>query len=47
MKLAETRARDGPKAVPLGRIIQPVLDHGGDAADDLELWSAIKQRALH
>jgi hypothetical protein len=31
MKLAETRVRDGPKAVPLGGMIQPVLDHGGDA----------------
>jgi len=46
MKLAEARARDGPEALTLGGIVQPVLDHGGEAADDLELWSAFEQNAL-
>jgi hypothetical protein len=45
MKLAETRARR-TKSVPFGEIIQSILDHGGDTANDLELWSAFKQRAL-
>jgi len=38
MDLPEARACGGPEAITLGGIVLPLLDHGGDAADDLEVW---------